>query len=252
MIAPHYHPCNADGTLLRFSLAFCQRCHVTPSLPLRAVALPYLLHRFFLAAVACQTGFQTNLPFFLQCGVLENLLLKDHVHTFCNTGGDVRPLDFRLEIAGNKIGAPFHGINAFLTTPQVRQPRFTVPLPLVLLLSFLLSPFPLPYSTPISSSTRIPSSTPISSPLPSPLHSHPLFPSPLPLPSPLLLSLLLLLLLLQLEPIDKVANSVALATSPVVRALFDPEGGMRDVRALDDISFSEWFLKQGGTRESIR
>jgi hypothetical protein len=31
----------------------------------------------------------------------------------------------------------------------------------------------------------------------------------------------------QLEPIDKVANSLALGTSPIVRALFDPEGGMQ-------------------------
>ena len=31
----------------------------------------------------------------------------------------------------------------------------------------------------------------------------------------------------QLEPLDKVANSLALGTSPIVRALFDPEGGMQ-------------------------
>jgi len=108
-----------------------------------------------------------------KCGVLENLLLKEHVHTFCNNNGDVRPLDFRLFVGGTKIGAPLHGINAFLTTPQ-------------------------------------------------------------------------------LEPVDKLANSVALATSPIVRALVDPEGGMRDIRALDNISFTEWFLKQGGTRQSIK
>lgn len=51
--------------------------------------------------------------------MLENLLLKEHVHTFCNNNGDVRPLDFRLFVGGTKIGAPLHGINAFLTTPQV-------------------------------------------------------------------------------------------------------------------------------------
>lgn len=44
-----------------------------------------------------------------KCGVLENLELKDHVHTFINKGGDVRGLDFRLEVNGEKIGAPFHG-----------------------------------------------------------------------------------------------------------------------------------------------
>lgn len=31
----------------------------------------------------------------------------------------------------------------------------------------------------------------------------------------------------QLEPVDKLANSLALGTSPIVRALFDPEGGMQ-------------------------
>ena len=44
-----------------------------------------------------------------KCGVLENLLLKDHTHTFVNTGGDVRELDFRFFVGDTKIGAPFHG-----------------------------------------------------------------------------------------------------------------------------------------------
>ena len=44
-----------------------------------------------------------------KCGVLENLLVKEHTHTFCNTGGDVRELDFRFIVNGMKIGAPFHG-----------------------------------------------------------------------------------------------------------------------------------------------
>lgn len=44
-----------------------------------------------------------------KCGVVENLLLKDHVHTFVNEGGDVRELDFRFIVNGLKIGAPFHG-----------------------------------------------------------------------------------------------------------------------------------------------
>lgn len=119
-----------------------------------------------------------------KCGVLENLLLKEHTHTFCNKvgrggsgraraapglggralclrsepagdvhasrraaapparaahlprtrpqphrvplslwtpqGGDVRELDFRFFLGGTKIGAPFHGLRAFFTTPQVR------------------------------------------------------------------------------------------------------------------------------------
>lgn len=44
-----------------------------------------------------------------KCGVLENLLLKEHTHTFCNKDGDVRELDFRFIVNGTKIGAPFHG-----------------------------------------------------------------------------------------------------------------------------------------------
>ena len=107
-----------------------------------------------------------------KCGVLENLLLKDHTHTFCNTGGDVRELDFRFFIGDTKIGAPFHGLRAFFTTPQ-------------------------------------------------------------------------------LSTTDKIANSLALGTSPIVRSLFDPEGGMQDVRALDNISFQDWFKSHGGSQQSI-
>ena len=44
-----------------------------------------------------------------KCGVLENLLLKEHTHTFCNKDGDVRELDFRFKIGDVSIGAPFHG-----------------------------------------------------------------------------------------------------------------------------------------------
>ena len=47
------------------------------------------------------------------------------------------------------------------------------------------------------------------------------------------------------------ANSLALGTSPIVRALIDPEGGMRDVRALDAISFTDWFKGHGGSQASI-
>eukprot|EP00899_Mesostigma_viride_P004267 jgi/Mesvir1/13841/Mv15987-RA.1 len=102
-----------------------------------------------------------------QCGVIDNLLKKDHTHMFVNNGGDVRDLDFRFP-----VGAPLHGINAFLTTPQ-----------------------------------------------------------------------------LNVE--DKIRNSIVLATSPVVKALFDDEGAMRDIRELDKISFSDWFLSKGGNRNSL-
>ena len=107
-----------------------------------------------------------------QCGVLQNLLMKEHTHTFCNNGGDVRELDFRFFLGQTKIGAPLHGLKAFFTTPQ-------------------------------------------------------------------------------LEPADKLANAPALGTSPIVRSLIDPEGGMRDVRALDDVSFFDWFTGHGGSVNSI-
>jgi hypothetical protein len=55
----------------------------------------------------------------------------------------------------------------------------------------------------------------------------------------------------QLSLGDKVSNSLALGTSPVVRALFDPEGAMCDIRALDSVSFTEWFMSHGGSRGSI-
>eukprot|EP01038_Epipyxis_sp_PR26KG_P011226 gene11226-15066_t len=55
----------------------------------------------------------------------------------------------------------------------------------------------------------------------------------------------------QLEIGDKIANAVALATSPVVRALFDFDGALQDIRNLDNISFSEWFIGKGGSRGSI-
>lgn len=55
----------------------------------------------------------------------------------------------------------------------------------------------------------------------------------------------------QMEIGDKIANAVALATSPVVKALFNFDAAMEDVRALDGISFSEWFIRKGGSRGSI-
>ncbi|KAL3631671.1 hypothetical protein CASFOL_024655 [Castilleja foliolosa] len=126
-------------------------------------------------------------------GADRNLLVKDHTHTFVNKGGDIGELDFRFP-----IGAPLHGIYAFLTTNQ-------------------------------------------------------------------------------LETYDKARNAVALALSPVVRALVDPDGAMKNIRNLDNvftrsasfdlmknetenhnaitlliISFSEWFMSKGGTRKSIQ
>jgi len=47
-------------------------------------------------------------------GAIDNLLPKEHTHLFVNTGGDLRELDFRFP-----IGAPFNGLKAFFTTPQL-------------------------------------------------------------------------------------------------------------------------------------
>jgi len=47
-------------------------------------------------------------------GAIDNLLPKDHTHLFVNRGGDLRELDFRFA-----IGAPFNGLKAFFTTPQL-------------------------------------------------------------------------------------------------------------------------------------
>lgn len=104
----------------------------------------------------------------MKVGADDNLLVKEHIHTFVNKGGDIGELDFRFF-----TGAPIHGIKAFLTTNQ-------------------------------------------------------------------------------LSTVDKAFNAIALATSPVVRALVDPDGAMRDIRNLDKVSFSEWFMSHGGTRMSIK
>lgn len=55
----------------------------------------------------------------------------------------------------------------------------------------------------------------------------------------------------QLDVEDKFHNAVRLGTSPIVRALVDFDGGMDMVRELDDISFTEWFTRLGGSRGSL-
>merc|ERR1719199_1083278 len=55
----------------------------------------------------------------------------------------------------------------------------------------------------------------------------------------------------QLEIPDKIDNALRLGTSPIVRALFDFDGGMDMVRELDDITFTEWFTQLGGSRGSL-
>ena len=101
-------------------------------------------------------------------GAIDNLLPKDHTHLFVNAGGDLRELDFRFA-----LGAPFNGLKAFFTTPQ-------------------------------------------------------------------------------LDWIDKLRNALALGTSPIVRGLVDYEGAMKTIRALDRISFQQWFLGHGGSEQSIK
>ena len=56
----------------------------------------------------------------------------------------------------------------------------------------------------------------------------------------------------QLSAADKVFNSMALGTSPVVRGLVDFEGAMKTIRNLDRISFADWFRSHGGNDNSLR
>jgi zeta-carotene desaturase len=46
-----------------------------------------------------------------------------------------------------------------------------------------------------------------------------------------------------LQVYDKARNAVALALSPVVRALVDPDGALQQVRDLDDVSI-HCYLKR--------
>lgn len=56
----------------------------------------------------------------------------------------------------------------------------------------------------------------------------------------------------QLSLQDKVQNSLALGTSPIVRGLVDFEGAMTTIRDLDRISFADWFRSHGGNNGSLR
>ena len=56
----------------------------------------------------------------------------------------------------------------------------------------------------------------------------------------------------QLSTVDKIANSLALGTSPIVRGLVDFEGAMRNIRDLDSISFADWFRSHGGNNGSLK
>ncbi len=56
----------------------------------------------------------------------------------------------------------------------------------------------------------------------------------------------------QLSAADKIANSLALGTSPLIRGLVDFEGAMKTIRDLDSISFADWFRKHGGNNGSLK
>ena len=101
-------------------------------------------------------------------GAFDNLLPKDHVHTFINRGGQIGTLDFRF-----LLGAPFHGLKAFFTTNQL-----TVQ--------------------------------------------------------------------------DKLQTAIALGTSPVVPGLVSYDVAMKWIRALDGISFADWFRSHSGSQNSLK
>jgi zeta-carotene desaturase len=56
----------------------------------------------------------------------------------------------------------------------------------------------------------------------------------------------------QLTFLDKLQNSLALGTSPIVVGLVSYESGMKMIRALDRISFADWFRQHGGNDHSLR
>lgn len=56
----------------------------------------------------------------------------------------------------------------------------------------------------------------------------------------------------QLSLLDKLQNSLALGTSPIVRGLVDFNGAMKTIRNLDKISFADWFRSHGGNNGSIK
>jgi zeta-carotene desaturase len=56
----------------------------------------------------------------------------------------------------------------------------------------------------------------------------------------------------QLSLQDKLQNSLALGTSPIVRGLVDFDGAMKTIRDLDKISFADWFRRHGGNDGSLK
>lgn len=56
----------------------------------------------------------------------------------------------------------------------------------------------------------------------------------------------------QLSLQDKLQNSLALGTSPIVRGLVDFDGAMKTIRDLDKVSFADWFRRHGGNDGSLK
>jgi zeta-carotene desaturase len=56
----------------------------------------------------------------------------------------------------------------------------------------------------------------------------------------------------QLSWQDKLQNAIALGTSPLVRGVLDYEGAMKQIRALDRVSFADWFRSHGGSQGSLK
>jgi zeta-carotene desaturase len=56
----------------------------------------------------------------------------------------------------------------------------------------------------------------------------------------------------QLSWVDKLRNAMALGTSPVVPGLVSYTAAMSWIRALDNISFADWFRRHGGNNHSLK
>ncbi|HEY9696669.1 MAG TPA: 9,9'-di-cis-zeta-carotene desaturase [Trichocoleus sp.] len=56
----------------------------------------------------------------------------------------------------------------------------------------------------------------------------------------------------QLTLLDKLQNALALGTSPIVPGLVNYDVAMKMIRALDDISFANWFRSHGGSQNSLK
>jgi zeta-carotene desaturase len=56
----------------------------------------------------------------------------------------------------------------------------------------------------------------------------------------------------QLSLRDKLQNAIALGTSPIVPGLIHYDGAMKMIRALDNISFADWFRRHGGNTRSLK